>query len=129
MKVTTTVKEHDLVLAAEKYADKYSADDSDYIKTDVLNAFYHGADFQKKKQGDTLTVSKLRPMCDAPKNGKFLVVLNTEDAFHECSFLSDGRVKIGTVAIRIEYCIGWIPCAIYKQELTGDGEETQKQGE
>lgn len=70
---------------------------------------------------DTLTVSKLRSMCDAPKNGKFLVVLNTEDAFHECSFLSDGRVKIGTVAIRIEYCIGWIPCAIYKPELTGDG--------
>jgi len=66
---------------------------------------------------DTLTVSKLRPMCDAPKNGKFLVVLNTEDAFHECSFLSDGRVKIGTVAIRIKYCIGWIPCAIYKPEL------------
>lgn len=65
---------------------------------------------------DTITVSKLRPMVDAPKNGKFLVVLNIEDAFHECSFLSDGKVKIGTVAIRIEYCIGWIPMLIYKPE-------------
>jgi len=70
----------------------------------------------KLKEIDTLTVSQLRPMCDAPKNGKFLVVLNTEDAFHECSFLSDGRVKIGTVAIRVEYCIGWIPKPIYKPE-------------
>jgi len=65
---------------------------------------------------DTLTVSKLRPMSEAPRNGKFLVVLNSEDDFHECSFLSDGRVKIGTVAIRYEYCVGWIPKPIYKPE-------------
>ena len=71
--------------------------------------------FCELEEIDTLTVSLLRQMCDAPNNGKFLVVLNTEDAFHECSFLSDGRVKIGTVAIRIEYCIGWIPCAITNQ--------------
>ena len=65
---------------------------------------------------DTLTVSKLRPMSEVPRNGKFLVVLNSEDDFHECSFLADGRIKIGTVAIRYEYCIGWIPKPIYKPE-------------
>lgn len=68
------------------------------------------------KEIGTLEVSKLRPMSEAPRNGKFLVVLNTEDDFHECSFLEDGRVKVGTVALRAEYCIGWIPKPIYKPE-------------
>lgn len=71
---------------------------------------------------DTLTVSKLRPMCDAPKTVKFLVMLNTEDALHECSPSLDGRIRIGSMLFRAEYCIGWIPCATYKPELTGDGE-------
>lgn len=43
-----TVKETNLILAAEKYAEKYSAEDGNYIKTDVLNAFYHGAEWQRK---------------------------------------------------------------------------------
>ena len=44
-----TPKETDLILA-EKYAEKYSAEDGDYIKTNVLNAFYHGAKLSKENK-------------------------------------------------------------------------------
>lgn len=47
---TLTPKETDLILAAEKYAEKYSADDRQDIKTDVINAFYHGAEWHKVRQ-------------------------------------------------------------------------------
>ena len=46
---TLTVSDPNLILEAEKYAEKYSAADGDYIKTDVLNAFYHGAEWQRKQ--------------------------------------------------------------------------------
>ena len=46
---TLTVSDPNLILEAEKYAGKYSAEDGDYIKTDVLNAFYHGAEWQRKQ--------------------------------------------------------------------------------
>ena len=39
------LKEPDLILAAEKYAEKYNVDDRQDIKIDVLNAFYHGAEW------------------------------------------------------------------------------------
>ena len=42
---TLTPKEPDLILAAEKYVEKYAADDRQDIKIDVLNAFYHGAEW------------------------------------------------------------------------------------
>ena len=77
---------------------------------------------QKMQEIDAVTVAKLRPMCDAPKNGEFLVMLNTEDDLHECSFALDGRIRIGSMLFRVEYCIGWVPKPIYKPELTGDGE-------
>lgn len=76
----------------------------------------------KFEEIDTLTVSKLRPMCDAPNDVEFLVMLNTEDSFHECRFAPDGRVSIGAMLFKIDYCIGWIPKPIYKPELAGDGE-------
>ena len=47
---TLTPKETDLILAAEKYADLYSDDDRQDIKTDVLNAFYHGSEWSKKNK-------------------------------------------------------------------------------
>jgi len=47
---TLTVNETDLISAAEKYAEIYDGDDRQDIKTDVLNAFYHGADWQRKKE-------------------------------------------------------------------------------
>lgn len=42
-KVPDDAKEPDLILAAEKYAEMYDGDDRQDVKTDVLNAFYHGA--------------------------------------------------------------------------------------
>jgi hypothetical protein len=40
----------ELIQAAEKYADTYSDDDRQDIKTDVLNAFFAGSEFYKQKE-------------------------------------------------------------------------------
>lgn len=47
---TLPPKETDLILAAEKYASKYDGDDRQDIKTDVLNAFYHGSEWSNKNK-------------------------------------------------------------------------------
>jgi hypothetical protein len=38
----------ELIGAAEQFASLYNGDDRDYIKTDVLNAFYAGWDYARK---------------------------------------------------------------------------------
>lgn len=117
---TLTPKETDLVLAAEKYAEKYNGDDRQDIKTDVLNAFYHGAyfNFEKVMQGDTLTVSKLRPMCDAKEGEQILAFKINEKVF----------LNICCPDITNEFCkafSGWIPMPIYKPELTGEVDQCE----
>ena len=44
----TGANEPDLILAAEKYSENYGGDERQDIKTDVLNAYYQGAYWNKK---------------------------------------------------------------------------------
>jgi len=49
-----------LIDAAEAYADKYDGDERPDVKTDVLNAFYAGAEFGNKHASDIHTLSELK---------------------------------------------------------------------
>lgn len=60
----TSSNDPDLILAAEAYAGNYDGDERELIKTDVLNAFYHGSAYQLKKDRNQLTVTRLRPMSE-----------------------------------------------------------------
>jgi hypothetical protein len=93
-----------LILAAEKYAENYHDED----KTDVLNAFYHGAEFQRKNQGDTLTVSKLRPMSEAVDNDVVLAYDKHDNEFY--------KIPVCKLAGWHALFAGWIPLPIYKPE-------------
>ena len=74
------------------------------------------------KEIDTLIVSKLRPMCDAPKEGYFLVETTSVNGLVSCRSIGGGYFTIP------EYCCdffrhelkGWIPKPIYKPALTGE---------
>jgi len=76
------------------------------------------------KEIDTLTVSKLRPMCDEPEipSGKFSVHVLVY--FMDMSTPSIKRVDLhnGFDSDAMRNGIGWIPIPTYKPELTGDGE-------
>jgi len=72
---------------------------------------------------DTLAVSKLRPMCDAPKDGcSFLVAFNGSTRLHEAYFDSLGNLWSGDQYYKSDLCIGWEHIPIYKPELAGDCE-------
>ena len=68
---------------------------------------------------DTLTVSKLRPMSEAPMNGKFILACNSSNHFekvffndeYERWFLEESNECYGTDKLR-----GWIPMPTYKPE-------------
>lgn len=117
---TLTIHEPDLILAAEKYADVYFDDDRQDIKPDVLNAFYHGAEFQMSQQPDKLTVSKLRPMSEAPRdpNTRISVVRKGHDYFEAARFdIRNGGWQINfSAAMSDEFFEGWIPMPLYKPE-------------
>lgn len=69
---------------------------------------------------DTLTVSKLRPMSDAPKTGEsFLVCFAGSNRLHEGYFDTLGNVWVGEQYYSSDLCSGWVPAVIYKPELTG----------
>lgn len=76
------------------------------------------------KEIDTLTVSKLRPMCDAPKDGlSILCVLFGSNKFIDMFFDDGSWVSEETETIYNDGHIkGWIPMPIYQPELTGDSE-------
>lgn len=54
-----------LINEAAKYAKDYEGDD----KTDVLNAFFHEAEYQIKESRKQIIVDKLRPMSEAKEEG------------------------------------------------------------
>lgn len=74
---------------------------------------------------DTLTVSKLRPMCESPLIDGFMVKLKTENDLHEGNFDSLGNVWIGDQYFPVDLCEGWIPVPTYKPELTGEVEQCE----
>lgn len=74
------------------------------------------------KEIDTLTVSKLRPMSDAPVGVGILVdhdfaLALTESKRDVCEnkIITSCGIKIG-----FSECNGWIPKPIYKPEVTGE---------
>lgn len=68
---------------------------------------------------DTLTVSKLRPMCDADSysNGAVLVALKGDDFLHEAYFNRLGLVFVCERYVTFDECEGWLPIPVYKPEL------------
>jgi len=69
---------------------------------------------------DTLTVSKLRPMCDAPRDGESIFcVLNGSVNLREMYFKHDIWWLEGTdMCLSDSNIQGWVPKTIYKPELT-----------
>jgi len=77
----------------------------------------------KFEEIDTLTVSKLRPMVDAPKTGEsFLVCFAGSNSLYEGYFDTFGNVWVGDQYYKSDLCIGWEHIPIYKPELAGDCE-------
>ena len=76
------------------------------------------------KEIDTLTVSTLRPMCDAPRDRRsILCVLNGSVVFREMYFTEGFWWLVGTDSYFNDgHLQGWVPEVIYKPELAGDGE-------
>lgn len=75
------------------------------------------------KEIDTLTVSKLRPMVDALKDGgSFLVAFNGSTRLYEGYFDTLGNFWVGEQYYSPDLCSGWVPMVIYKPELTVGGE-------
>ena len=74
------------------------------------------------KETDTLTVSKLRPMCEAPINSeKFIALIKSNRNFiiissfgNSGKYWTDGCCN--DLMINDEF-IGWLPLPIYKPEL------------
>jgi hypothetical protein len=64
---------------------------------------------------DTLTVSKLRPMSGAPRDGtSFLGGFdNDKGRLYECAFDSMGNVWIGELFYKPDRLLGWVPMPIY----------------
>ncbi|WP_343743117.1 hypothetical protein [Herbaspirillum huttiense] len=52
-----------LIAAAEKYAETYDGDERQGVKTDVLNAFYHGAHYASKRALEPQDVSAVIKDC------------------------------------------------------------------
>lgn len=75
---------------------------------------------------DTLTVSKLRPMIDAPKDGEWFLgyYKGVVSEYFEILFYSklSGKLRSNGDEFNEEDVLGWLPMPIYKPELTGDGE-------
>ena len=72
---------------------------------------------------DTLTVSKLRPMCDAPSDGSLFL------SKHYFAEELEETWANGECFDTSQYCglfeedfDGWVPKTIYKPESTGNGE-------
>lgn len=109
-----TTEKDNLIESAEKYADKYSDDDRQDIKTDVLNAYFAGSEFYKRKDGKII-IDKLRPISEAPKD-KAILINTTHGGGAMCeAYYRDGLWWIGRVPVEDKECIvGWIPVPIYK---------------
>lgn len=113
---TLITNEPDVILAAEKYAEMYDGDDRQDIKTDVLNSFYHGAFFKRKNQGDTLTVSKLRPMSELSKNANSVMAAYEDERGDIYFDITSSQCIEDEYSFSSEEYIGWIPLPIYKPE-------------
>lgn len=68
------------------------------------------------KEIDTLTVSKLRPMCDAPIGDTVLVVFNGGSAFHQAYIKTSQFLTIDDDQFGIDLFAGWIPVPTYEPE-------------
>lgn len=109
---TLITNEPDVILAAEMY----DGDDRQDIKTDVLNQFYQGAFFKRKNQGDTLTVSKLRPMSELPKNANSVMAAYEDERGDIYFDITSSQCIEDEYSFSSEEYIGWIPLPIYKPE-------------
>ena len=111
----------ELIDAAEKYAEIYSDDERQDIKTDVLNAFYHGANYQKKCQQDQIIVDELRPMSEL-KNKQFalcheLFNQGRYGQFEKYQKWDMTMVDINGDEFDIDKFVGWIPIPIYRPKV------------
>lgn len=72
---------------------------------------------------DTLTVTKLRPMCDAPDDDETILCVGERyNTFLKVYFDGVHYKDDHNFIYEKEYFIGWIPMPIYKPELTGEVE-------
>lgn len=69
---------------------------------------------------DTLTVSKLRPMCDAPRDGEWFLgyYKGVVSEYFEILFYSQlsGKLRSNGDEFNEEDVLGWLPMSIYKPE-------------
>jgi hypothetical protein len=65
---------------------------------------------------DTLTVSKLRPMSGAPRDGSSFLggFDNDKGRLYECAFDSIGNIWIGELFYKPDRLSGWVPMPTYK---------------
>lgn len=66
---------------------------------------------------DTLTVSKLRPMCDAPDDINILVEHDFSNIMTESRAMPNKRLIITAGGFEVSYddCDGWLPIPTYKR--------------
>jgi len=70
---------------------------------------------------DTLTVSKLRPMSDAPNDGTLIEVWHKKSPDPREAYFCDGFYIVDGHDVHENELEGWLQKIIYKPELTGDG--------
>lgn len=69
---------------------------------------------------DTLTVSKLRPMRDAPDDINILIDHDFSSMITESRAITRKLIIITSAGFEVDYadCSGWLPMPIYKPGLT-----------
>lgn len=74
----------------------------------------------RMKEIDTLTVSKLRPMADAPRDGEWFLgyYKGVVSEYFEILFYSklSGKLRSNGDEFNEEDVLGWLPMPIYKPE-------------
>lgn len=70
---------------------------------------------------DTLTVSKLRPICDAKIGDQIMLVVDDYGIVSGYKSSNDGDAFGNGHYFKPGHVLGWLPLPIYKPELTGDG--------
>jgi hypothetical protein len=95
----------------------------EYIKTNGSGGLvYCSALLNELQEIDTLTVSKLRPMVDAPIDDETILCIGDRyNTFLKVYFDGEYYKDDHNDIYDKEYFIGWIPMPIYKPELAGNG--------
>ena len=87
-----------------------------YIKSSGIVASVYASSLNNLlEEIDTLAVSKLRPMSEAPRDGSsFLVCFNGSETLNEGYFDSIGNIWVGELYDKPENFEGWVPMPEYK---------------